>query len=73
MHDTKLTEIIDDEPFKLKPLKVDSFSVEFSETDGTITLFVNHRREAVIFEKTINKYDEILSTVKKLIHNWRTQ
>lgn len=73
MHDTRLTEITEDESFKLKPLKIDSFSVEFSETDGTITLFVNHRREAVIFDKTITKYDEVLSTVKRLIHNWRTQ
>jgi hypothetical protein len=73
MNDTKLTEIISDESFKLKPLKIDSFSVEFSEMDGTITLFVNHRKTAVVFDKGINKYDEILSTVNRLINSWRSQ
>ena len=73
MNEAKLTEIKDDESFKLKPLNIDSFSVEFSEMDGTITLFVNHRREAVIFDRTIQKYDEMLSSIKKLINSWRTQ
>ncbi len=73
MNVKELTEIVKDESFKLKPLKIDSFSVEFSELDSTITLFVNHRKTAVLHDKTINKYDEILSAVNKIINSWRTQ
>ena len=61
------------ESFKLKPLNVESFSIEFNDVNKTITLFVNHRKTAVLFDKTINKYDEILSLVNKTINSWRMQ
>lgn len=66
-------ETVTDESFKLKPLKIDSFSVEFSEMDNTITLFVNHRKTAVLYDKKVDKYDEILTAVNKLINSWRVQ
>lgn len=74
MNVKELTEvIINNESFKVKPLNINSFSVEFSEIDKTITLFVNHRKMAVLHEKTIDKYDELLTAVNKLIHSWRVQ
>lgn len=74
MNTKELTEvIINNESFKVKPLNINSFSVEFSEIDMTITLFVNHRKTAVLYDKTINKYDEILTAVNKIINGWRNQ
>lgn len=74
MNVKELTEvIINNESFKVKPLNINSFSVEFSEIDKTITLFVNHRKTAVLYDKNVDKYDELLTAVNKLIHNWRVQ
>lgn len=73
MNVLKLDEIVTDESYKLKPLNVESFSIEFNDVSKTITLFVNHRKTAVLFDKTINKYDEILSMVNRTINSWRMQ
>ena len=73
MNVLKLDENVKDESYKLKPLNVESFSIEFNDVNKTITLFVNHRKTAVLFDKTINKYDEILSLVNKTINSWRMQ
>jgi len=46
-------------------------SQSFFEIDQKITLFVNCRKTIFLYDRNINTYDEILTTVNKLIYSWR--
>jgi len=46
-------------------------SQSFFEIDQKITLFVNRRKTIFLYDRNINTYDEILTTVNKLIYSWR--
>jgi len=48
-------------------------SQSFFEIDQKITLFVNRRKTIFLYDRNINTYDEILTTVNKLIYSWRVQ
>lgn len=61
------------ESFKLNPLNIKSFSVEFCSEQKTISMFVNHRKVSMTFDTTIEKFTALLDQVNKTINSWRMQ
>jgi hypothetical protein len=62
-----------DESFKLNPLNIESFSVEYCSKEKTISMFVNHRKISTTLDATIEKFTTLLDQVNKTINSWRMQ
>ena len=61
------------ESFKLNPINIESFSVEYCSKEKTISMFVNHKKISMTFNATIEKFTNLLDQVNKTINSWKMQ